>query len=172
SKPVLLASGLTTAVTRTDRLLTQAVVPLDGSHASRAVLPFVEVILAGLPRDASGSLKLLHVIPSDHYAAGPLIARRVPDTTDEMAKLRSQAKQYLEEVSRGIRGRNVSVETHVAVGDPAITITETATELKADFIAMTTHGISGFSRLFLGSVADRVLHTSATPLLLFKPTES
>ena len=172
SKPVLLASGLTEAVARTDRLLTQPLVPLDGSHASRAVLPFAEAILAGLPRNAPGGLTLLHVIPSDHYAAGPLIARRVPFAVDEMARLRSQAKQYLEEVSRGIRGRNILVEVHVAVGDPAVAITNSAIELKADFIAMTTHGLSGFSRLFLGSVADRVLHTSTTPLLLLKPTAS
>jgi len=45
----------------------------------------------------------------------------------------------------------------------------TATEVGANLIAMTTHGYSGFSRLFLGSVAERVLHNATAPLLLVKP---
>lgn len=169
SKPVLLASGLTTSVARTDGLLMRALVPLDGSRESRAVLPFVEAMLEGLPANRPGSMTLMHVVPSEHYAAGPLIARKVPYGAAELSGLRDQATQYLAEVSRGIRAKGLAVDTHVAVGDPATGIVQSGSALKSDFIAMTTHGFSGFSRLFLGSVADRVLHTATTPLLLVKP---
>ena len=35
-------------------------------------------------------------------------------------------------------------------------------------IAMTTHGRSGINRWLLGSVADKVLHAAANPLLLVR----
>jgi nucleotide-binding universal stress UspA family protein len=40
-----------------------------------------------------------------------------------------------------------------------------------DLIALATHGRSGLQRWFYGSVAEKVLHTTHTPLLLIRPTE-
>jgi nucleotide-binding universal stress UspA family protein len=37
---------------------------------------------------------------------------------------------------------------------------------------MATHGYSGLRRWALGSVADKVLHTSTTPLLLVRAKET
>jgi len=48
-------------------------------------------------------------------------------------------------------------------------IPETVDLPDVKLIAMTTHGQTGFSRLFLGSVADRVFHNAKAPLLLVKP---
>jgi nucleotide-binding universal stress UspA family protein len=36
-------------------------------------------------------------------------------------------------------------------------------------VAMATHGRSGLARLFMGSVADAVLHHGTMPMLLFRP---
>ena len=41
-------------------------------------------------------------------------------------------------------------------------------ELRADLIAMATHGHGGATRLVLGSVADHVRHNTRVPLLLVK----
>jgi nucleotide-binding universal stress UspA family protein len=38
-----------------------------------------------------------------------------------------------------------------------------------DLIAMATHGRGGLPRLFLGSVADKVLRGCHTPLLVYRP---
>jgi nucleotide-binding universal stress UspA family protein len=51
----------------------------------------------------------------------------------------------------------------------AAAIVEEATESGCDMIAMATHGRSGFSRLALGSVADKVLRSATIPLLVMKP---
>ncbi len=37
-----------------------------------------------------------------------------------------------------------------------------------DLIVMATHGYSGVRRWALGSVADKVLHSTTTPLLLVR----
>jgi nucleotide-binding universal stress UspA family protein len=56
----------------------------------------------------------------------------------------------------------------VASGEPAQAIVDTAANEHVDLIVMATHGSSGMRRWVLGSVADKVLHTSATPLLLVR----
>jgi nucleotide-binding universal stress UspA family protein len=48
---------------------------------------------------------------------------------------------------------------------PVDAILDTAATLDADLIVMGTHGRSGFSRLMLGSVTERVLRQSRIPLL-------
>jgi nucleotide-binding universal stress UspA family protein len=55
-----------------------------------------------------------------------------------------------------------------AVGSPASEIVRAAAECGADQIAMGTHGRGAVGSLFLGSVAQRVIHLAATPVLLVK----
>jgi len=167
SKPVLLVR--TGSAAERHGLLDRIVVPLDGSRASRDVLGFVEALMRDGGSGVPALLWLVHVIPSEHYATGPVIAKRVPYNKLELDELNGQASRYLEEVAGKLRLRGKDVATHVTSGDAATAIIAIARELGANLIAMTTHGYSGFSRLFLGSVAERVLHQSAVPLLLVKP---
>jgi nucleotide-binding universal stress UspA family protein len=169
SKPVLLAGTESPAGGARDALLSRVLVPLDGSRASRDVLPHVEAIVRRKEDGDAGTVWLIHVIPADHYAAGPVIAKRVPYTKSESDELRGQASRYLEEVATRLRAGGRLVDTLVATGDAATMILAAARENGANLIAMTTHGYSGFSRLFLGSIAERVLHNATTPLLLVKP---
>jgi len=169
SKPVLLVSADARAGTTGAELMSRILVPLDGSRASRDVLPHVEAILQKDWGEGASAVWLVHVIPADHYAAGPVIAKRVPYTKAEADELRGQASRYLEEVAVRLRARGRTIETLVTSGDAAKMIMRTATEVGTNLIAMTTHGYSGFSRLFLGSVAERVLHNATAPLLLVKP---
>jgi nucleotide-binding universal stress UspA family protein len=61
------------------------------------------------------------------------------------------------------------VDTGVRTGAPATEIVAAATAASADLIAMATHGRAGLSRMFLGSVAERVLASSPLPVLLLRP---
>ena len=167
-KPVLLARHAATGGTP-EGILTRVLVPLDGSRASRAVLPYVEELMNPVWHRSGVTLTLTHVVPSTHYAAGPLIARRVPYSHLEMDELKHEALRYLEEVAVKLRTGEREVHTAVAEGDAATMILEMARETSANLIAMTTHGFSGFSRLFLGSTTDRILHNATVPLLLVKP---
>ena len=56
----------------------------------------------------------------------------------------------------------------VVSGEPAQAIVDTATNEHADLIVMATHGYTGVRRWALGSIADKVLHTSATPMMLVR----
>lgn len=56
-----------------------------------------------------------------------------------------------------------------AQGAEAEEIIKIANGIRADIVAMSTHGRSGIGRWAFGSVADRVLHEGNIPLLLVKP---
>lgn len=52
----------------------------------------------------------------------------------------------------------------VSMGNPAHAITDTAEEF--DYIIMSTHGRTGFTRFLLGSVAEKVLRLSHIPVII------
>lgn len=52
----------------------------------------------------------------------------------------------------------------VGVGNPTFAVTEAGKEY--DLIVMTSHGRTGFSRLLLGSISEKVLRMSHTPVLV------
>ncbi len=169
SKPVLLVPLETPDPTPSEPLLNRVLVPLDGSKPSRDVLPHVEAILDKEWVFESSTVWLTHIIPTEHYASGPHIAKRVPYSRPESEELRAQASRYLEEVARKLRVSGRKVEIRVGEGDVAKMILAVSVQVGANLIAMSTHGHSGFNRLFLGSIAERVLHKSTVPLMLVKP---
>jgi universal stress protein A len=72
----------------------------------------------------------------------------------ELIKLTSKAKKA------GIRATEV-----VAEGEPARQIVRVARSRKADLVVVGTHGRTGFTRFFLGSVATRVVATAQCPVV-------
>jgi nucleotide-binding universal stress UspA family protein len=56
------------------------------------------------------------------------------------------------------------------VGSVADVILGVAEELQVDVIAMSTHGRTGPARWLLGSIAERVVHSSKVPVLLIRAT--
>jgi universal stress protein A len=63
----------------------------------------------------------------------------------------------------------VKVVRRVVVGIPYRKIVEVAADEKLDLIVMATHGRTGFSHLFLGSVAEKVVRTAPCPVLTIRP---
>jgi nucleotide-binding universal stress UspA family protein len=127
--------------------INRILVPLDGSEASEAVLPIVSS-LAG-PFDFA--VQLLHVVE----AALPLPGW--------------EAEAYVARVAALLQARGLRVDVTVRAGLPAEVIPAVAAETKSGLVAMSTHGRSGLGRLFLGSVAERVLRSVSVPVLLWKP---
>lgn len=63
------------------------------------------------------------------------------------------------------------VHAHVIRGDEAAhVIAQTAARLGVDLIAIASHGRSGISRALVGSVADRLLRATHTPVLVLRPS--
>ena len=75
---------------------------------------------------------------------------------------------YLNRLAQGINDRGLRVQTATRSGNPARHIVETAREMDAALIAMTTHGRSGVSRMIFGSVAESVVRDAPVPVLLIR----
>jgi nucleotide-binding universal stress UspA family protein len=61
------------------------------------------------------------------------------------------------------------VEIVVTEGNAAKEIVSLAERLPADLVVLGTHGRSGFERLFLGSVTEKVLRTTRAPIMTIPP---
>lgn len=80
---------------------------------------------------------------------------------------------YLAAIQAELRsGAGVPATYAVLHGEPADHIRLRAIDIGADLIVMTTHGRTGLSRLWLGSVADSVVRHSPVPVLMLRPTKS
>lgn len=79
---------------------------------------------------------------------------------------------YVQGMANEIAHRfQIEVASHVASGAPVAAIVRRAHEIGADLIVMTSHGRTGFSRAWLGSVADGVIRESTIPVLVDRPIE-
>jgi nucleotide-binding universal stress UspA family protein len=127
-------------------------VPLDGSALARQALPLARTLAMRAPAE----LVLLRVV----------VARRgqrlLPATCEE-------ARRQLAVSAAQLGHQQLPVVPVVRSGDPAEAIVAEASRRGVDLIVMATHGYSGLKRWVLGSVADTVLHTTTTPLLLVHP---
>ncbi len=63
----------------------------------------------------------------------------------------------------------VAAATRFVDDSPERAIVETAREIDADLIIMATHGRHGLRRALLGSVTERVLHTTNIPVISVAP---
>ncbi|NOZ71303.1 MAG: universal stress protein [Chloroflexi bacterium] len=128
----------------------RVLVPLDGSEFSERILPYVraldpadntEVILLTIPEVPEAEL----------YGAMSDMVDRLRQRAEHKARI------YLEEVARALREDGLKVRVLVIGTNPARTITHVAETEKVDVVMMTTHGRGGLDRVFLGSVAERVV---------------
>ncbi len=76
--------------------------------------------------------------------------------------LTSRAQQHLE------RCGAKHIETYTVAGDPAEEITRVASEVAADLIVLGSRGLGTVKGLMLGSVSQKVLHTSPCACLVVK----
>lgn len=140
------------------------VVPLDGSPLAEAVIPFI-VEIAG-PLDLQVLLvRVVQPVPPEVIEG----SRHV--VLEDVPARMHEASTYLAEVAARLESRGVRVATMARRGDPVAEIVAATREAKADLIAMTTHGRSGFGRLLFGSVAEAVLRQAEVPVFLMRFTE-
>ena len=82
-----------------------------------------------------------------------------------------RARRYLQGEVERVQVAGGSAEVEVTVGDPAEEIVGSAERLGVDGIAMATRRESSLARGVLGSVTDRVIHTTNLPLLALHPED-
>jgi nucleotide-binding universal stress UspA family protein len=145
--------------------LQRILVPLDGSALAEQALP----LAIELAVRAQAELLLFHAVrPFGASAPDRLTLHRPPPTIDFPAPGHAQALQLLHRVTERWHPHEIAMLPVITSGEPAQAIVDIAAHEHVDLIVMATHGYSGVKRWALGSVADKVLHATATPLLLVR----
>jgi nucleotide-binding universal stress UspA family protein len=151
--------------------LKHVLIALDGSPLAEQILePAVE--LGALMGAEFTLVRVVRpvLIGGFDFDGGPAPLVEVEQLEAEHKRRCERAEQYLEETAARLRGRKLTVRTHVETDEqPAVGILREAQAADADLIALATHGRRGLSRLFLGSVADKVLRGGRLPVLLVRP---
>jgi nucleotide-binding universal stress UspA family protein len=103
-------------------------------------------------------------------SAADLEAARHPIYRDQvLAAARAGVEADLARVSARLCDAGASVRVEMAFGRAAEEIVDYAEREGVDLIIMSTHGLSGLTRLILGSVFDKVLNATTLPILLIRP---
>jgi nucleotide-binding universal stress UspA family protein len=140
-------------------------VAMDGSETARRGL---ETAIR-LAREGNGRLLLLHVTEAPLPLAinGDWTLPALP-----LEAYRQAGARLLEDALATCRAAGVPAETRLLDADGrriGPLISETASTWQADLIVAGTHGRRGLDRLLLGSVAEGILRTARTPVLLLPP---
>ncbi len=101
--------------------------------------------------------------PSYYEAMGKLSDGSRNVAVEALATLKARAERA------GIARATITTQILEPVEGSGETIAHAARDLGADLIAMLSHGRKGLKRLFLGSVAERVAHVAAVPVLILRP---
>lgn len=133
-------------------------VPLDGSALGEEILPLVTRVAKAF----GSELVLLRVEPLSWSDLETGLPQLKWDPSVVLASLEPQEKH--------LRDAGLSVQRRAAYGIEAAEILRAAEEV--DLVAMSSHGRSGPSRWWFGSVAEQVLRHCARPLLVYRHRQS
>jgi nucleotide-binding universal stress UspA family protein len=148
-----------------DFVCDNVLLPLDGKQEHGDILGFA----APFATCCGASVRMISVVPTYETLPGKWfqVGRLLPGATAEMLDIEAEAlSPFLEEQAEKFRKLGLAIQTAVLRGDPGLVISEDAQESHAALIIMATHGKSGMSALWEGSVASRVFADGRSALLL------
>lgn len=138
-------------------------VALDGSDTSSRALDAALNLAAETGARLTPVYVVDFLVPAyDMYGYDPSIL---------VDAFREEGLRVTEDAARRLKARDVAGTPQISNVEPAgedipHRIVRLADETEADLIVMGTHGRRGVQRLFLGSVAERVLRLATCPVLM------
>jgi nucleotide-binding universal stress UspA family protein len=148
-----------------DHVYRKILVPLDGSGRAEVILPHVEELAHRCEADVI-FLQVIEPTPVQVVPDGYVSDVRVDVASQESTI--NVAQSYLDGLRGEFRQKGIQVKSFVEQGPVVKTIINVAEREGVELIAMASHGRSGLSRVFYGSVAAGVLNRVARPLLLIR----
>jgi len=141
---------------------------LMATDFSEASIPAWKRALS-LAAENAATLFVVHAYELPNAAQATMVAPGVYEEWNE--NLRTGAAQKLDVLVAEARKLGLEAHRGVAAGHADEAIVKTAEDLDADLIVMGTHGRTGAARIFLGSVAARVMATAPCAVLTVRLPE-
>ena len=130
---------------------------MENSGADRTIVDHV----SELARLTGAELLLVHV--ADGWAARNFDQLKLRES-EEMRTDRA----YLDMLRAELTAKGCTVDTCLAMGDPATELIKVAADRSVDLIAMSTHGHRFVKDVLLGATVDKVRHLVKIPVLLLR----
>jgi nucleotide-binding universal stress UspA family protein len=126
-----------------------------------------------IARHSGAELTILHAVaPADRHAFADLPDGE-SDTWEQLVQAqRTEERTRLEALRQLCQRRGVSAELVLAAEAPHQALSALAEELSADLVVVGTHSSSGIRRILLGSVAERVVRSAETNVLVARAVPS
>ena len=137
---------------------------IESVELRRLRLPLVAPFRTSLGTERHRDVLLVHVLTT----AVPWVADGYvsPQVYEDMANAtRASGQKHLTALVRKAKRAGVRAKGLLLDGVPHERIVQAARSRKADLVVIGTHGRTGFAKLFLGSVASRVLAVAPCPVL-------
>lgn len=136
-------------------------VALENGPADESLIPHI----TQLAQLCQARLLLVHV--ADGWAARNYDRFKLTDSKEII-----EDRAYLETKATQMRAAGLTVDFHLAMGEPPSEIVKTAQTEGCDLIAMTSHGHRLFGDLIFGSTIHEVRHTTDIPILVVRATKN
>lgn len=136
-------------------------VPVDFSDTSLKALDHAVEWAAAFQAE----LQVLFVVEPIYYASPSDLYGSAANIGVVLQEQERIAREQMERLSADLKKRGVKFQTMTMTGTPYLRIVEAAEKQKADLIVIATHGRTGLSHMLMGSVAEKVVRTSACPVL-------
>jgi nucleotide-binding universal stress UspA family protein len=135
-------------------------VPIDFSECSLRGLAYART----LARQFNAKLVLLNSVSLQYYVASDEYARyNLPLLMQQSEKAsREQMRELLEKTDWD----GIEVESSLYIGHAGQQICARAIEHHVDLIVTSTHGVTGFKHILVGSTAEYVVRHAACPVLV------
>jgi nucleotide-binding universal stress UspA family protein len=137
--------------------------PLDGSKRAEAILPHVESIAA---RFGARVVILIVEEPAVQLEHDEII--NTERYLQERAEMRKNITAYATKIIDQFKEKDIEADFRIGRGQVVQSIIRTAEKENIDLIAMASHGRSGWSRTFYGSVSAGVLQKVDRPILMIR----
>jgi nucleotide-binding universal stress UspA family protein len=138
-------------------------VPLDGSKRAESILPYVEILARSFKSKVIFFVAIEPVLILEY--------NEIIGMSEFMEKndyLKEKTAEYLDSLQKKFSKKGIEVWTLIAHAPAVKAIVDAAEREKADLVAMASHGRTGLSRTFYGSIAAGVLQRIDRPLLLIR----
>jgi nucleotide-binding universal stress UspA family protein len=137
----------------------EILVPTDGSAAAeRAIDHAVDIA-----ETYGARIHAVYVVDAGSYSTLEAGSQVV------MEALEDEGEQAVERVRAAAADHGVEVVTDVVAGSAHSSLLQYAEDNGVDLVVMGTHGRRGLNRYLLGSVTERVVRSSAVPVLTVGP---
>lgn len=139
----------------------QVIIATDGSETANEAADFgIEMI------GCSGAkVYAIYVIDTTPYRSVPLDKIWSDKVLEEFEKEGQEATSYIEKIGKEA---GVEVESRVLKGHPAEKIVTFSEDNNIDMIIMGSLGKSGYERVLLGSVSEKVIRHAKIPVLVVR----